>query len=526
MVTSTRAQTYQILHEGELLSDVLDGIDGDLSDLDYIRSADSNLTDLFVTYGQSNSAGEAILSGDTAGFPTPLPRSLMYDFNDGTIKPIIQAIKSSSGVVSSGHAWGEFTNEWYRQSGRGSVVVHCGRGATSLLQLSKGQSGGYYELLVSGVASAKARMVTQGLTIGKVIVLFHQGETDQLSGTTFDAYRALLIALLDDLRNDISMDYFANCTVGCPANRPEQSWATIQNAQRFVCSGRDFAVTAFDGCPSFLLRDGNVGAEGVHYTQKGYNTMGFGAARGLWSLLKGGIKSKTDADLLQYTGNGISGYLRARHCAASARFSSGSSSWALLNRLNDTMAMRPANISGVTTAPDGNSLYFTVADSAAAWFAFNSRVDRAATIAGLYNVVEPFNVGTDYNLRMVFYADIDIIVNTSTGEMRWGRVPAALPAWLSANITATAGGNRAIITHGPTNRIPTAVHYGSATPTADPNVTVSVYAPSPTETHVYINNYGASQWASVSLKSVLFTPAQIALLNPTIYLSGIYAPEF
>ena len=61
--------------------------------------------DVFVTYGQSNSAGEAILSGDTSGFPAPLPTSLMYDFRDGTIKPITQNVVSSSGVASSGHAW-------------------------------------------------------------------------------------------------------------------------------------------------------------------------------------------------------------------------------------------------------------------------------------------------------------------------------------------------------------------------------------------------------------------------------------
>ena len=93
---------------------------------EYLEAPD--VYDVIVTYGQSNSAGEAILSGDTSGFPAPLPKSLMYDFTDGAIKPIIQAIVSSSGVASSGHAWGEFTNEWYRLSGRGSVVVHCCRG--------------------------------------------------------------------------------------------------------------------------------------------------------------------------------------------------------------------------------------------------------------------------------------------------------------------------------------------------------------------------------------------------------------
>lgn len=487
---------------------------------------DADVYDLIVTYGQSNSAGEAALSGDTSGFPDPLERSLMYDFTDNTIKPIIQAIVSSSGVTSSGHAWGEFANEWYRQSGHGSVVVHCGRGATSLQQLSKGQSGGYYEKLVSAVAATKSKMIDTGMPIGKIFVIFHQGETDQLNGTTFDVYRALMVALLDDLVADIGMDLFANCTVGCPSNRTEQSWATIQNAQRYVCNGRDFAVTAFDGCPSFLNRDGNVGTEGVHYTQKGYNTMGFGAARGLWSVFKGGKKTKTEVDLLQYTANNVSPSLRAKHCAASARVSSVTNSWAILNRMNDTGTMRPANINTVTNAPDGNSLYFTIADNASAWFDFNCGMSRDAVTMGLYNIVERFNTGTDYNLRMIFYADITIIVNVNTGELRYGRVPSALPAWMAANITATGSSGKAVINHGATDSISTATHYGSATSTADPNVTVSIYTPSTTQTQVYLSNIGSSPWVAVSLKRVLITPTQVGILNPTIYVSGTYAPEF
>ncbi|HFO9797450.1 TPA: phage tailspike protein, partial [Escherichia coli] len=248
---------------------------------EYLESP--NVYDVFVTYGQSNSAGEAILSGDTSGFPAALPKSLMYDFSDGAIKPIIQNVVSSSGVASSGHAWGEFENEWYRLSGRGSVEIHCGRGATTIAQLSKGTT--YYTLLVNAVASAKQAMISAGLPIGKTYVMYHQGESDMSAGTTYNAYRDRFIALIDDLKADINFDLFCNFTVGCPGNRTEESWAAIQNAQRWVCNNKTNAVTVFDGCPSFLKGDGNIGTTdgGVHYTQRGYNTMGREGARGLWS---------------------------------------------------------------------------------------------------------------------------------------------------------------------------------------------------------------------------------------------------
>lgn len=489
---------------------------------------DADVYDIIVTYGQSNSAGEAILSGSTAGFPAPLERSLMFDFTDGTIKPIIQNIVSSSGVASSGHAWGEFTNEWYRLSGHGSVVVHCGRGTASIAQLSKGASSGdsdYYGLLISGVNNARARMGIQGLPVGRVYVLFHQGETDQMFGTSFDSYRASFVGLIDNLAADIPMFLFANCTVGCPKNRPETSWATIQNAQRYVCNGRENAATAFDGCPSFLYRDGNVGTEGVHYTQKGYNTMGAGAARGLWSVIKGAIKSKTEADLSQYTSNDVAPWSRAKHCAASTRHASSTSSWQILNINNDIGVMRPSNISSVTIAPDGNSFLFSIADKSSYWFDFTASLSRNAYEYGLSAVAEQYNENGIFYLRAYIYADIDVIVNVNTGELRTGRVPGALPSWLASAISATASSGKATISHGFTNTIPQVSFYSSSTMT-DTNATVGVYCPNQTVTNVYAANVSDSQWVAVSLKKVIITPAQLASLGCTVYISGTYAPEF
>lgn len=483
--------------------------------------------DLIVTYGQSNSAGEAILSGDTSGFPDPLPKSLMYDFTDGVIKPIIQNMVSSTGVASSGHAWGEFANEWYRLSGRGSVVVHCGRGAASIAQLSKAPVGsGYYELMVSGVNSAIARMITQGLTLGKVYVLFHQGEADQLNETPFDTYRGLFATLIDNLASDIPMARFANCTVGCPKNRPEYTWQTIQNAQRYVVNGRDIAVTAFDGCPSFLNRDGNVGTEGVHYTQKGYNTMGAGAARGLWSIEKGGIKTKTNDDILQYSANNVAPWLRAKHCAAAARFAASTASWQLLNVNNNGGVMRPSNFCKVSPSEDGNYFLFTVSDNAACWFDYTAYMDRGQLTTGLYAIADRFNLEGEYNIRVTIYADIEIIVNVTTGEIRYGRTPTTPPAWVASTVTSSVTSPGAVtLTHGISSRIPTACYYSSTT-LVDPSATVGVYAPSTTTTVVQAANVSTSPWVAVSLRGILVKPASIQSLGATIYVSGTYAPEF
>ncbi|HHL9751620.1 TPA: phage tail fiber protein [Escherichia coli] len=491
------------------------------------RAAD--VYDVVITYGQSNSAGEAILSGDTSGFPPPLERSLMYDFTDGTIKPIIQNIVSSSGVASSGHAWGEFCNEWYRLTGRGVVIVHCGRGATSIAQLSKGYATGnadYYGKMVAGVAAAKARMAVQGLPIGATFMAFHQGETNQQLLTTFDEYRGALLQLFTDVDADVGLTRFCNFTVGCPVNRPEYSWATIQNAQRYVCNGREKMLTVFDGCPSFLLRDGNVGPEGVHYTQKGYNLMGREGARGLWSSFGGAENYKTNVDLAQYN-HFVAPWSRAAQCVASVRWASSINKWALLYKDNDTGTWRPANINKVDTSEDGNSLEFTIADKAAYWFTMSAGITRNMVQQGFRLTAEPFNSGTDYKIRVVLYADVSFVLNTVTGEMRASK-GGSLPGWLSRALSVSiVSPGVALITHGNTLAYPSVSYYGSDDGSRVA-ASVSLFCPSAETTRINcsITVNDQNPWVSINLSRMLVKPDYLYDAGATINVNGLYAPEF
>ncbi|HBD4868637.1 TPA: hypothetical protein KKM43_000475 [Escherichia coli] len=491
---------------------------------EYLESP--NVYDVFVTYGQSNSAGEAILSGDTSGFPAALPKSLMYDFSDGAIKPIIQNVVSSSGVASSGHAWGEFENEWYRLSGRGSVEVHCGRGAMSIAQLSKGTT--YYSLLVSAVTSAKQAMVAAGLTVGKTYVLFHQGETDMSSGTTYNDYRDRFISLIDDLKTDINFDLFCNFTVGCPGNRTEESWAAIQNAQRWVCNNKTDAVTVFDGCPSFLKGDGNIGTTdgGVHYTQRGYNTMGREGARGLWSLVKGGASNKTSTDLAQYS-NFAPPWTRSKLAAGTIKYSNDNDKWVLLSKEVNS-EWKISNAHKLVVSADGEYFSVEIADNAENWFHATAYVNRTMGIAGVKAYAEPLRVGNAFTLKITLYADVSFIVNTKTGEIRYGRPPSGsgVPEWVSNNISVSVVSPGIVeITHGRTAVMPSATYYASSDGTLSA-ANVSVYAGSTTATRVYCDKANTDNpWVVVTLRDLLITPANLQSSNISITFNGIYAPS-
>lgn len=489
-------------------------------------SSAGDVYDIIVTYGQSNSAGEAILSGDTSGFPAPLPKSLMYDFRDGTIKPITQNVVSSSGVASSGHAWGEFENEWYRLSGRGSVEVHCGRGATTIAQLSKG--GTYYTLLVNAVTSAKQAMISAGLPVGKTYVLYHQGESDMSAGTTYNAYRDRFIALIDDLKADINFDLFCNFTVGCPGNRTEESWAAIQNAQRWVCNNKTNAVTVFDGCPSFLKGDGNIGTNdgGVHYTQRGYNTMGREGARGLWSLVKGGASNKTSTDLAQYS-TFAPPWTRARLAAGTIKYSNDGAKWVLLSK-DTPSGWKLSNVHKLVVSSDGEYFSVEIADNAENWFYATAGVDRATSLTGVRAYAEPLKVGNAFTLKITTYADVSFLVNTNTGEIRYGRPPisgAVPPAWVSSSISVSVISPGSIeITHGRTKSMPFATYYASN----DGSMTVasvSVNAPSDTVTRVYCDKVDNNPWVVVTLRDLLITPANLQSSDISINFNGIYAPS-
>lgn len=491
---------------------------------EYLESP--NVYDVFVTYGQSNSAGEAILSGDTSGFPAALPKSLMYDFSDGAIKPIIQNVVSSSGVASSGHAWGEFENEWYRLSGRGSVEIHCGRGATTIAQLSKGAT--YYTLLVNAVTSAKKAMISAGLPVGKTYVLFHQGESDMSAGTTYNAYRDRFIALIDDLKTDINFDLFCNFTVGCPGNRTEESWAAIQNAQRWVCNNKTNAVTVFDGCPSFLKGDGNIGTTdgGVHYTQRGYNTMGREGARGLWSLVKGGASNKTSTDLAQYS-NFAPPWTRSKLAAGTIKYSNDNDKWVLLSKEVNS-EWKISNAHKLVVSADGEYFSVEIADNAENWFHATAYVNRTMGIAGVRSYAEPLRVGNVFTLKITLYADVSFIVNTKTGEIRYGRPPMAssVPEWVSNNISVSVISPGAVaITHGRTSSIPSATYYASNDGTMTV-ASVSVYVASTTLTRVYCDKANTDNpWVVVTLRDLLITPANLQSSGISINFNGIYAPS-
>lgn len=422
----------------------------------------THIYDVLVAYGQSNALGLAGNEGDTSGFPTMLPTSLMYDPDTNTIKPLIQNMKSVNGSVSSGHAWGEFANEYYRRTRRGLIVVNAARGGMAIAALSKGNVSGYYAGMINGAKAAVLAAAAAGLTVGARMVCWHQGETDQSDGTSFITYYSALTQLITDINTDWPISYFGICTVGCPLSRPETSWGSVQAAQRFVANKNSKAAIVFDGCPSFSIDEGMLNPSGSdeHYSQKAYNLMGFHAARGFAELFNNAGRVKSSADLAEYGGKGKVGAEWTRAERVSGLVFYHTTGWRLSSKDLSLNSYRTAGV--VSAASNTNSLRIKLCSRADYIFETYVKVSNVASQNGITANVSLAVVGDDYFLDIVFYLDLKIAANLGNGSLFYGRPLTAVPTWISSFVTASLASNVLTLTHGSTGLLPMATHCGGS----------------------------------------------------------------
>jgi hypothetical protein len=481
-----------------------------------------SIYDVLIVYGQSNAAGEAATGGDTTGFPTMLPKSKMYNFNTKQIETLTQNIPSSSGVNSTGHAWGEFANTWQRETGRGCVVVNCARGAQAIAALTKGASSGssdYYGLLVSAVASVKQQMKNQNLTMGKLFVVWHQGETDMTNGTPWQTYKNSLAGLIDVLATDISFDFFGICTVGSPTTRSERSWSTIQTAQRYVAQGRPTVGIVFDGCSSFKAADNSLGGDGTHYTQTGYNTMGYFAAIGFKEMGLYDITRKTRSDIEIYKGVQGDTTRMSKHFAASIQNISN-----VLTILDSTLgdgAIIATNARTIQLSTDTYSLLIKVGDYPTYWSQLRASMTN---LAGFTIETSLTEISSEKFVKLDFYQDLTFGIKVTDGTLYTG-IPLSSDSsgYLASIFTTTYANNICTLTHNTNYIQPTATIYGDGSMT-DSSGFLSVRSQSATQTLIKVIST-TNPVAIVRFPRIRVYPSNLVLAGNSfiIKVSGIYS---
>lgn len=485
------------------VADALDGVD-----------TFTHIYDVLVAYGQSNALGLAGLSGDTSGFPQMLPTSLMYDPVSGQIKPMIQGMRSVNGETSTGHAWGEFANEYYRRTKRGLIVVNAARGGMSIATLSKGNASGYYAKMIDGANAAVTAAVNMGLTVGNRLVCWHQGETDQQNDTSFEEYRNALENMVTNINTDWPISLFGICTVGSPLSRKENTWAQIQNAQRYFAGTNPKAAIVFDGCPTFSITDGIINASGTdeHYSQKGYNLMGYHAAQGFASVLDRASRVKSPDELAEYGGRGKVGpaWARAERVSGHGFYRDGL--WRLSSKDMNSNDFRTAGVGSISA--NDNTIRVKLSNRADYMFETHVKVSQVGIMCGIVPHISRTIVGTEFYLDLNFYIDLRIVASLSSGGLFFGRPIAALPFWLSSFVTASLNGGVLTLSHGATSQAPMVSHNGGGG--ALNGQPAAVYAAAPTATTTIVSFGTGAQPANpainIGIDRMLIPHAALALL--------------
>lgn len=231
--------------------------------------SNTNTIDVIMVYGQSNARGYA---GNTDGAPLIYTDKVKV-WNGTTAVNLTSYTPTQNDGTSTGSAWGSFGNGYAKLTGRKAIIGNCGRGSQTLQNLSKGEANTNYSGMVQWCNDIKAYIVGTGATVGRVMVIFNQGEADSIIDTPTATYKTKLQQLWNDIKVDTSSIYFFIYTVGYYDNSNTVSYKSAQGlaiGQREFADGTFDAFIAFDGAAAL----GQHKVDSVHFNQRGYNLIG------------------------------------------------------------------------------------------------------------------------------------------------------------------------------------------------------------------------------------------------------------
>ena len=441
--------------------------------------------DIIIGYGQSNMRGYA---GNTPGAPSFSSENVTI-WNGVSEIPLTSYTPTQNDGISTGSLFAAFGNEFAAKTGRKAIMANCARGSQSITALSKGAANTNYSGLVSWVAAIKAYIVAAGNTVGKVSILWLQGETDSVIGTTVTAssYYTALSTLWGNLKEDTGATALGIFTVGFYADDSKRNGQAIQSAQRRFSTDTPDAYIIFDDMESMGFMGMKV--DSVHLNQYGYNYIG-----------KEGASSFCDAIY-------IDGHTEANRMAGRLGVVSldGSQSWQFFggwfNRPSASGAWNLSTIgarglTGVIKVEeiDIYTLRVTLADridyilkeAASCFLALNATREpiKAVVFPNVYQNVDS-NGNTIVDIR--FFADVtylmDLTAQTFTPQTSDGISAALGNALISVDTPIVWGSGGATITHLAGGVIPL------VTPNSDSNpplpTVVNVVGPTPMNVRMF-----------------------------------------
>ena len=274
-------------------------------------------TDIFLIMGQSNSVG----FGTEAPAIVSVNNAYEIDFVGGTNKflPLSYPTGAGSGnqylSKKSGFSL-SLAKKWNELSNKELVFVFAGVPSTSLIESADSGSGdwtdetdndGHYDYAIRLLNNAKLRINNDNnREIGKIIIVWLQGETEALEGISKDQYILHMNKLHQRLNQDAQFDAFFVVSIGYTSAQPSvntQRFEAIMDAQKefsnlktntILVSKKAAMLTSVCITNKNLPNCGLV--DSFHYKARVYEELGNDIAINGWNFIVNGKTNNNPID--------------------------------------------------------------------------------------------------------------------------------------------------------------------------------------------------------------------------------------
>ena len=403
--------------------------------------------DLFVIYGEANSVG---LANSTVG-RNEIPNN-SYFWNDRTRRfEVISYTMEFLSYTSTGNAWIEFAREYRKKSGRGVLYLPASYKNKTISQLSKGSPD------YNAMSRAINNMNTDTTyNIANKYLLFCQGESDMINATPVAQYESLLSQLWTDMKSDFGLTRCFISQTGNPHTADEvDRYPIIVGQNNFARLKNDVSI-AFDCAGSFTVANGLLQADGVIYTQRGYNLMGSQMGKNVANII---IDNSTSSGTSLGLYKGIITPTDVEHYAVSATLYNDGSNW-ILENLTSSSEYRAVNISSIRV--EDESIVLSLPIKTTDIITLQSQVNDVGLAYGLSCSL----ISTGKNLELKLRANVNAFVNMTDGSVSYGPAGTGTDTGLLADIVGDApldkGYSYVKLTHAGCNNAPIATSISSS----------------------------------------------------------------
>jgi hypothetical protein len=257
--------------------------------------------DVIIFCGQSN------MQGTTESRPIrkPVKNALEFLLMGGKFIPLNHPVgetfadENDSWLFQSGAKNGslvvDFMETYVKRRGK-SVAVHVARGDTTIAEWQKGTKR--YELALMKIKSCLSKLEGK---VGKIYLVYLQGESDAYKQTPKEEYKKLLTKFKNDLKEDAGIEKFGIIKVGYFASQVKMTEANgkeknielderIMSAQEELVKEDNDFVMLTRVCTELSVNKKYINpfAEG-HYNNRAMKIIGKSAAKALVAVASGKI---------------------------------------------------------------------------------------------------------------------------------------------------------------------------------------------------------------------------------------------